>query len=277
MVKDINNQIITTAVGSVNNINQLYDIVSTVKDLKEENIIGFAKFEPFLNHDKKFCNILCKGSWYPIVAISNDPEDLTIQLHNMEKTELSLFESIVPVEEQNSLFDKLKNNNSTVQKYFKEKEKEIIELEKQKDSLFKEVETEEQEYERLNKLRGQKVRRQDVLSKFLKNKLTKEDLFLELKNSKLRDKVMQDINYRLKTIEIAKDIPSTKSYYFKFKGCDSRNEIHLTTLKSEIKEFDFNCDKAFKNKFPNENIKDFLRDKINKLIGNNNRKRSFSS
>lgn len=275
MVRDINDQIVTTAVGNVNNINQLYDIVSTMKDLKEKDIIGFAKFDPFLNHDKRFKNILCKGSWYPVVAVSDNPEDLTIQLHNMEDTELSLFESIVPVSGQEALFDKLKSDNSTVQEYFKVKEKEAIELEKQKDALFSEVETEEQEYERLNKLRGQKARRQDVLSKFLKNKLTKEDFFFELTNPKLRDKVMKDINYRLKTIEIAKDIPPTKSYYFKFKGCDSRDEIRLNTLKAEIKDFNFDCEKAFKEKFPKDNIKDFLKDKINKLIGND-RRRSFS-
>lgn len=275
MVKDINDQIVTTAVGNVNNINELYDIVATIKDLKQKDIIGFAKFDPFLNHDKRFCNILCKGSWYPIVAISDNPQDLTIQLHNMEETELSLFESIVPVAGKEVLFDKLKNDNSTVQEYFKVKEKEALELEKQKESLFSQVETEEEEYERLNKLRGQKVRRQDVLSKFLKNKLTKEELFIELTNPKMRDKVKKDIDYRLKTIEIAKDISPEKSYYFKFKGCDSKDEIRLIKLKEEIKQFNFDCEKAFKEKFPKDNIKDFLKDKIKKFMGHD-RRRSFS-
>tara|TARA_Y100000034_G_scaffold136926_1_gene217227 strand:+ start:3893 stop:4729 length:837 start_codon:yes stop_codon:yes gene_type:complete len=278
MITDINQNIISTAKGNVKSINELYEIILKNNDIEKPDIIGFAKFEPFLDHDKKFENILDKGRWYPIVnKPSENKDNLSIDIEGANDTYLGLFSSIVPAIGHKSLFDKFKNDNPEVKKHYQEIKKEYNKKEQEKSFLLGDKETEKEEYERLNQLRGQKVRRQDLLSNYLKNKVTKQELFTQLQNLKLRSKIKQDLNYRLKTIEIAKNIPKTKSYYFKFKGCEGKEEIKMLELKKEINDFNFNCQKSFNEKFPKETITDFLKDKIKKVMDRGSkRKRAFS-
>ena len=48
MITDINQNIISTAKGNVKSINELYEIILKNNDIEKPDIIGFAKFEPFL-------------------------------------------------------------------------------------------------------------------------------------------------------------------------------------------------------------------------------------
>jgi hypothetical protein len=279
MIKDINGKEVTSQDKTLVDIEELYDRTSYTTRLEKNEIIGFAKFKPFLDYDNRFINQLIRGAWYPIENIKPE-RDMYIQLDCVAETHLGLFESVVAVEGQEHKFKHLTNENPRVVKYFNKKQKEKDEHDNYHVEMAARFAAEKIEKNEIKEKRGVFVKRNYKLSVYINasrknpNIEHKEALFKTMTCPETLKAVLKDIDYRLKTVALLKDIPYEKSYYDFFNKGDRKHENNLNIIKEEILAFDFNNEKSF-NIFKDEkpSITDFIKDKLSLLLPKNNSKK----
>jgi hypothetical protein len=266
MLQDINGKDVTFWNGEkINSLEELKADISYQFNLKRKDILGFAKFKPFMRGDNSFSTQLSTGVWYPIIN-ANKGKDLYITLPHVHKTHLGLFESIVPINDDCSRLDHLKNDKPAVITYFNRKEKEKISIEKSIQKAQERFEILDNEYKELNKLRGQKVHQKVALNNLLKDPSRKEHFFRLMQSDNYLSEVKKDIAYRIKTIEIYHSISSDKDYKSKFKNASLKKENTLKSLELEINAFDFKNEKSFDVFKPEKTIESYLQGKLSKIF-----------
>jgi len=275
MIKDINGNNVVD--GNLKNIKDLYEAAILDPNLKYDDIIGFGKYKPFLKTDNRYSNQLCTGCWYPIISVCKD-KALHVLIEGNHKAHIGIFQHIVSVNNNNELFSKITNDNPKVAKYFTKKQIEEDEQAKYSKELAFRVAEENKEKIKLNELRGEKIPRVTELTTYLRttfkdiNLKDKATFFQSLQSPLLREQVLKDINYRLTTIEILKNIPNSKSYYYYFNKGDTTHEHGLRELKKNIIEFDFENPKSFNEFSHKNNITAFLKNKFQQLSNIANKK-----
>lgn len=271
MLHDINGKDVTFFDGEkINTIEKLKEHVSYQYNLKRKDILGFAKFKPYIQSDHSFSTQLSRGAWYPIIN-ANKGKDLYITLPHVHKTHLGLFESIVPINDDCSRLNHLKNDKPAVISYFNRKEKEKISIRKSIEKAQARFEILDKEYKDLNKSRGQKVHQKVALNNLLKDPSRKEHFFRLMQSSNYLAEVKNDIKYRLKTIEIYHSIPFVKDYKYKFKNASLKKENTLKSLELEIDAFDFKNEKSFDIFKPEKKIESYLQRKLPKIFSFRNK------
>lgn len=237
MLKDINGQDnLTFYDGSIiNNIDDILENLSFRYNLDELNIIGFVKFEPFIKTDNRFCNYLDHKSWYPIIKKKCEPFFLKIPF--ISETHFGLFSHIVAInEESEKYFTNFKNTNPRIKKYWNRKKKEQRNHEEYIQRMYIRIEKEKKELSLLKKELGRKPKRNAFLTSYLNNNLESKNFFNKLNDEKVKNQVIKDIEFRLKSIEISLRLKTNKSDLFhSFSKKDNRYEDQLNYLLSQIK------------------------------------------
>lgn len=237
MLKDINGQEnLTFYDGSIiNNIDDILENLSFRYNLDELNIIGFVKFEPFIKTDNRFCNYLDHKSWYPIIKKKCEPFFLKIPF--ISETHFGLFSHIVAInEESEKYFTNFKKTNPRIKKYWNKKNKEQRLHEEYIQRMYIRIEKEKKETSLLKKELGRKPKRNAFLTSYLNDNLESKVFFNKLKDESLKNNVIKDIEFRLKSIEISLRLKKNKSNLFhSFSKKDNRYEDQLNRLLDQIK------------------------------------------
>jgi hypothetical protein len=273
MIKNINGKEVSFKDRELETIEDLYELTSYTSSCKKEKIIGFARFKPFLDNDNRFCNQLFKNVWYPVLS-TDTSRDLYLQIEGVAQTHLGLFDDVVAVKGHEKKFSKLTNDNPRVAKYFNKKQKEKNANEKYLTELHSRLEKEELEKKAFQKERGNVVHRKPELTQYLRNSYKEEKLdakgalFEKAKNPEYKKRILNDITYRLKNVEIFKSLDRDKNYYYFFDNGDKNHEKQLTNLKEEIINFDFTNEKSFDifKEHVDTSITSFLKDKFSSII-----------
>lgn len=233
MLKDINGKTgLTFWDGDViNDIEEIKERLNYRYNLNEMNIIGFAKFNPFLDGDNRFCNHLDRNSWYPITSVSYD---LYIQLVGVNKTHLGLFSSVVAIDDFKHLFKDIKETKPRVIKYWakKTREKNAMIADRIKRDIDRE--TLEAELNKLTTSLGNKASRKGTLTSYLKNNFTEERLFEKMEDPKWKAEIIADIDYRLKTIDVSESLKYGSELHYLFPSINNKYKKSLTILKHKI-------------------------------------------
>lgn len=237
MIKDINNQSVYTANGKIEDLETLF-IASLANVEDESKIIGFAKYHPFLNTDHRFRQQLEINCWYPIMAIKKED----IFLEGYKAAHYGLFQNLVALEAHKDKFSHLViEDNPRVERYWNRKKEESKKYNENLEELYKKTNKEKEEFKEiktflLEHTSGKPVKRKTIITDFIKNRVSKEELLNKIKsNDFLKEEVLNDIEYRIKRVNTLANLDKDHIFYEELLSyTDKRGLNKLKEIKEEI-------------------------------------------